>query len=542
MSDHFIFKKSDKVGVADAADDGDFLIDNFIDTGDYSAVIEFGNVERFILGGAGIGKTALITKLAEDRSNVIVINPDSLSMSYISSSNIISYLTDLNVNFDLFYRMLWRHVLVIEVLKYHFGIDDENTKLSVLDRLKLRFERDPKKRAHLKSLEYLEKWGPNFWQTTNLRVKRIKDNFENKVETKAGAKLGKLMTSINAGKSINKEIISEVTHEVKEVISSVQMKELGDLIKLIDDAIDDPQKQYYVVIDKLDENWVDEKIRYQLIKALLVTVKDFEQAKQVKPIVVLRNDLINRVFDQTKDTGFQEEKYRSLYLDVSWTEKQLLDMLNKRVKSLVRRRYTKQEVSLNDMLPATVKGVSVEQYFIDRSLMRPRYMIELFNECIKQAVNSPIINVEMLLLAEREYSRGRRSAIHDEWRSVYPSLEYWDTLLSSIDSEFFVGDLKDDEVNSLINNYDIDKFENLHDRMTESVKRFIDTNKDEAISDFKRELIVMFYSCGYIGIKSNNNIDYWAHGTRKILKSNEIQDESIIKVNPTFNFAFNIAG
>lgn len=542
MSDQFVFKKSDKVGVADAAEDQAKLLENFVDTGDYSTVADFQSVERFILGGAGIGKTALVTKLVSTKDHVIVINPESLSMSYISSSNIISYLTELNVNFDLFYRMLWRHVLVIEILKSHFGIDDEGAKVSALDKLKMVFEHDKKKKAHLKSLEYLQKWGPKFWQTTNLRVKEIKDNFENKIESKLGTDLKGLTAAIDASSSNKKEVISEVTDKVKEVLSSVQMKELSDLIKLIDDAIDDPQKQYYLIIDKLDDNWVEETIRYQLIKALLDTVKDFVQASQVKPIIVLRSDLISRVFDKTKLAGMQEEKYTSLYLNVSWSAVQLISMLDERIKSLVRSRYTKQLVTHSDLLPKVIKGKVIEDYLIERSLMRPRYIIEFFNECIKQAAGSPVINETMLLLAEREYSRGRRSAIEDEWRSVYPSLSYWAGLLDSTNHEFFVNDIGDTAVISLLNQYDLGAMEDRHDRMAHLVKDYLSNVKKDALVDFKKDLIVMFYACGYLGITTDDGIDYWSYGTRKLLKANEIHEDTVIKINPTFYFAFGVRG
>jgi hypothetical protein len=351
-----------------------------------------------------------------------------------------------------------------------------------------------------------------------------------------------LLGDFKTDNSTKQEIISEVTDKVKEVISSVQMKELSDLIKLIDDAIDDPQKQYYLVIDKLDENWVDETIRYQLIKALLDTVKDFEQAHQVKPIVVLRSDLVSRVFDKTKSPGFQEEKYTSLNLNVTWSEDQLIQMLDERIKSLVKSRYTKKEVTYKDLLPTSIKNMDIRDYFLERSLMRPRYIIEFFNECIKQAIDTPKIDERMLLLAEREYSRGRRSAVEDEWRSIYPSLSHWSNVLNSMGTEFFIADISNVQTIDLINSYDIDSFEAQHDRMVQSVRDYLTSSTNTGLEKFKEDMIIMFYTCGYLGITSEDNIDYWSYGTRKILKSNEIREDTVIKFNPTFYYAFNVRG
>ena len=40
----------------------------------------------------------------------------------------------------------------------------------------------------------------------------------------------------------------------------------------------DTQKKYYITIDKLDENWINEELRYQLIAALLETATDFNKS------------------------------------------------------------------------------------------------------------------------------------------------------------------------------------------------------------------------------------------------------------------------
>ena len=48
--------------------------------------------------------------------------------------------------------------------------------------------------------------------------------------------------------------------------------------------------------------------------ALMQTARDFNEVRYAKVVIALRRDLIERVFRLARDSGFQEEKYQSLYL------------------------------------------------------------------------------------------------------------------------------------------------------------------------------------------------------------------------------------
>jgi hypothetical protein len=96
---------------------------------------------------------------------------------------------------------------------------------------------------------------------------------------------------------------------------------------LDDVLLTDPQKKYYLTIDKLDDEWVEDQLRFRLIRALIETSLDFARVKNVKIIVALRNDLLDRVFRFTRDAGFQEEKFRTSMLQVSWTKEKLTEIL-----------------------------------------------------------------------------------------------------------------------------------------------------------------------------------------------------------------------
>jgi hypothetical protein len=100
---------------------------------------------------------------------------------------------------------------------------------------------------------------------------------------------------------------------------------------------------------------------------------------QAKIIIALRWDLLDRVYRITRDNGFQEEKYESLYLTVDWSRSDLLALLEKRINFLIKRRYTDQRVTYGEILPSRVGQEKGPDYFIERTLMRPRDAISFFN-------------------------------------------------------------------------------------------------------------------------------------------------------------------
>jgi hypothetical protein len=185
----------------------------------------------------------------------------------------------------------------------------------------------------------------------------------------------------------------------------------------------DERQHFYICIDRLDENWVDESFRYLLIRSLIEPIRDFLQVRNIKIIAALRADLIERVFRFTRDSGFQEEKYRSLYLPLRWTREQLLNLLDKRVNYLVQQTYTKRTVGYADLLPERVdKSSTAADYLVDRTLMRPRDLIEFFNSVIELAVAKPTITKDMILQGEGVYSKNRMRSLQDESINDYPAL------------------------------------------------------------------------------------------------------------------------
>lgn len=398
----FKFLKHDNIGAADAIDDK-FLSDCFVDTGDIDILADCSDPRSLVVGRTGSGKTALLKILEEKHQKVISIPPESLSLSYISNSTILNFVAELGVNLDIFYKLLWRHVFTVELLKNHFQINSEEEKRTFLQKLGDLFKNQKEKKA----LEYLENWGKEFWQETEYRIKEITNKLESEIQANIGATIQGINIGAGATKKLTEDQKSEVLKRSQEVVNKVQIRQLSDIIDLVDKVLTDPQKKYYILIDRLDEGWIEDTLRYKLIRALIETVKDFRKVKFAKIIIAIRQDLLERVFRLVRSAGFQEEKYESMYLRISWSKEQLSEIMEKRLNRLIQSRYTHQKVQLRDLLPSKIESQESSDYILERTMMQPRDVIHFINKCIQQAIDRKSITATLLKSAEGEYSRDR---------------------------------------------------------------------------------------------------------------------------------------
>ncbi len=420
------FKSTDQIGAAGAEDD-EFLSKCFVDTGYLSLLEDLKDHRQIVLGRTGSGKSALLLMFAENKKDhVITISPEELALTYVSNSTILSFFSNLGVNLDPFFKLLWRHVLTVEILSHHFSKYENGKKTSLVDYIKNMFSGNSSKQQEIQGvIDYLEKWGKEFWQETEYRVKEITQKVESaldaEIEANLGGKYSNVKGRLSSGEFLTEEKKAHLLSRGQDIISRAQVKDLQQILGLLSSVLEDRQKTYYLLIDALDENWVEERLRYKLIMALIQNARDFLNVKNAKLIIALRRDLIERVFRLTRDSGFQEEKYQSFYLPLTWTKSQILAVLDSRINQLVKSSYTKESVGHRDLFPAKYKNQNIGDYIFDIA-PRPRDVIAFFNTCIVAAENQPKIGTQALRAAEGEYSRSRLKALGSEWSGDYPAL------------------------------------------------------------------------------------------------------------------------
>src|SRR6266498_2721160 len=105
----------------------------FFESADYDAVTSKSDARCFFVGRTGSGKSALLQRLEETHAeHVIRINPEDLSLPYLTELGAIRYLDSLNVHLDPLFIALWKHVLLVEIIRHRYKVDTPSAKQSFL--------------------------------------------------------------------------------------------------------------------------------------------------------------------------------------------------------------------------------------------------------------------------------------------------------------------------------------------------------------------------------------------------------------------------
>jgi hypothetical protein len=437
------------IGTADASDDDQFLFDVFVKLPQYQALIDENSNSSIILGRTGSGKSAIIRYVESDEENVLRIDPKSVSFDYVSNSDLIEKAEKIGVDLSIFYELLWKHIICVALIKKAFNITDEDKEISWFDRLKENFGLD---KGKIDCVKYLQSWSKKFWIDIDMQVKEITDKIE--LQFKNGLSIGLGKTGINMSDSDKWEESQkiEVKHILQKVVSDIQMGQLSRVFQVINDIINrNKQKKYFILIDDLDLRWADSKVQNRLIRSLIETIKSFRKIRQLKIIVALRNDVYERVISDTMDSGFQQEKYDTYICRLNWSQKQIEDMISRRIAHLYKMKYTREKVAFGDVFSEEVRNLPSIQYVINRTLLRPRDAIAFVNACFAEASGQAKITPKVVQNAEFNYSRQRYAALVEEWQGLHPSISHVLSILKNRPEKFSFSDfLVTDFIESVI--------------------------------------------------------------------------------------------
>jgi hypothetical protein len=522
-------KRNLNIGDLDAETDNEFLDTCFIDKGYLEDLLDVRNACSIIVGRTGAGKSALLYKVSTSIDNYKKIDPNDISVKFLEHSDIIQFMDKLGVNLDLFYKMLWRHILIIELVRLRYKIKNEEDNESFFRGLVDRFKRDDIKQ---KAISYFRDWGDKFWLDTDEQLKQITRKLEDETKANLGVKYSGIDVSLSGASKLSDEQKTEITQRASQVVSSLQIKQLNEMLDMLAEySFKDPQKHYYLLIDQLDEDWADTNTRCKFIRALIEEVKGFRKISHVKILVALRKDLIDLVFDKTRGAGFQEEKYESYILQIQWSPSELIDLVEKRVRETFRKVYTKDHVKISDIFPEARKvahGKTPMEYILERTLLRPRDILQFVNETFKVGVDKDKITWTLIHEAETVYSEKRLRSLKEEWGETYPSFEDTIEILRGRKSTFDFSDFKNPQFESVITKLSTKKTTDPCVIITKEYFEIAGSTENEIIST----ILSCLYKVGAIGIKlETNNSFIWSYRNKSAISNGETERASQLKIH-----------
>lgn len=184
--------------------------------------------------------------------------------------------------------------------------------------------------------------------------------------------------------------------------------------------------ELWLLFDNLDKGWTSQGVNAHdlvIIRALLEATRKIERELNrsdavAHTVVFLRNDIFENLIDTTSDRG------KETRANVDWDDPELLrEMLLRRIARIDAFEDIEDFRQVwNSICVPMVDGEDSSQYLIDRSLMRPRSLLDLIGHCRGYAVSlgHDRIQIDDINKGLSAFSDDLLAEINLEIRDVYP--------------------------------------------------------------------------------------------------------------------------
>jgi hypothetical protein len=432
-------------------------------------------------------------------------------MQYLQNS-VLREIASWGVNLEIFYKYLWRHVCILALARSRYEEPSSvPTKIGALAGFREMFfgAQQNSREAKDTAISYIQDYSDSFWISTDSKVKKITSEIESRLrnDNTLSAHLGVSRAAFGGsrGEHADTKTVSKMEEETvaraQQIVSQFQIADLNKVIDLVTKySFDDPQNPHFLVIDDLDKNWMpDDTLYLELLKSLLLVVRELNyRLKNAKIVVALREDIYQRVYQQTSKQEAQREKWADVQIKVRWDKEQLVDLVDRRLKEVYRGQYTQSPPTLGQLLPPIQRKNADNDptdYVLERTLMRPRDVIDFINRCFSESSEVSRLTWSDLRAAEVGYSEARLQAVVDEWANCYYGLPASFALLTKLGSKFTPADIADDDLLELF----VDDAVAKSDWLKAAADMF--SRGDSGVANAKKEILHAWFTAGLVGIK-----------------------------------------
>lgn len=384
------------LGSSSAENEFQELGNYYIETDEFRRTIR-GEVQ-IVLGRKGAGKSALFFQLRDrlrsDRKNVVLdLKPEGFQLVKFKEQ-ILDYLAEGTQQHTI--TAFWEYLLLLEICHKLL----QNDKDLHLRNHKL-YTPYQNLADNYKSDEYVSEG--DFSERMLRLTQRITKDFP----TMGGDPAERLRLN-------NEEITQYIyRHNIALLRSS-----LASYLK--------NKQSLWILFDNLDKGWPPHGVTSQDVLALRCLLdamgkleRDFNRdGIPTRGIIFIRNDVYEHLVATTPDRGKVSQAF------VDWDDPaMLLELLRRRfLSSGVAGDPSFEDIWRQVCVSHSNNGEETAHYMIDRCLMRPRSLIDLFRFCRSHAVNlgHKRIEIEDIEKGEEQYSTQLVNDIYYEIQDVYP--------------------------------------------------------------------------------------------------------------------------
>jgi len=186
----------------------------------------------------------------------------------------------------------------------------------------------------------------------------------------------------------------------------------------------DPNFNYNLILDKLDDRFTNEEVYRNSIISLIKAVDNFNKncvrnKLKTKVTILLRNDIFSLLNDTDLNKREGSNSIRIDWGDVAKYESPLFDLVIKKIKASIPalQNETKQEI-INKLFPRTIKQshskVPTDKYLLGRTLFRPRDIITYLSLIADKFPEETAFTEKMFLDVQHRYSEYFLKEIENE--------------------------------------------------------------------------------------------------------------------------------
>lgn len=308
----------------------------------------------------------------------------------------------------------------------------------------------------------------------------------------------------------SKENVRLSVPEITRLLYKTDLKKLRDAII----SYLQLKEQIWLLFDNIDKGWPSSGLEKEdliiirtLVDASRKLQREFSKSKiELFPIIFIRNDVYDLLIESTSD------RQKEAKVNLDWVDPDLLrEVIRLRIIASLDGGKENFDELWRSICISHYKGEETSQFLIDRCLMRPRFLINLINQCLGFAVNLNHKKIE-----EDDIEKGLGSFSVDvltdisyEIRDVFKEAE--NIMYVFLTSK---GNLSHEELRNIIAESEIS--EDLIEKVIE---------------------ILLWY--GFLGLKLNNqdvkyifNLNYNMQLLKGLIKKNK--DNFTYSINPAF--------
>lgn len=367
----------------DSAENDPFLLEYFVDSAAFARMRS--KSKSMVIGRKGSGKSALRKKLEQEfasEPNTYVVN---LSPKYNSIRSILND-QEIVANYgeEIFFQHTWLRQIMLDLL------------CKVGDEVKGKYAAD--------SMEFARKVSLDLNRTSKDLVENIADVL-GRIKVKAGS-LG--------------ELGIQVEQELRN-IADVQSLE-HHVLRLANGGA-----KFVVLADDLDLGWDNTRTANNMLLGLLAAANHLTaQSPNIYIALFLREDVYTLLLSQTQHA----DKYRNVER-IRWEKQDLVRILERRIEFNLRKHDISIAVNpFSFVFPETIGTSNTENWLIERTLSRPRELIQLARY-YTEAVSGDAPDDGALKDSESNYSSWKLDDLCAEYSNQYPGLiqlfAYWKT-------------------------------------------------------------------------------------------------------------------